>query len=63
MQKTTGNMAAIVGRDVTLNSGRTEFQPTRELAVAPGLTYDEAIAYVARFLGPGERVNGFATYR
>jgi len=61
--RTTSNMAAVVGRDVRLQSGRWEFQETRTIAVPPGLTHEQAVAYCEPFFGDGERINGFNEYR
>lgn len=51
---TTANMAAELRRDRT--------GETRTLAVAPGLTHAEAVDFVTRYLGDGERLAQFVVY-
>lgn len=51
--RTTGHMAAEL-RDASGN--------TRTLAVPPGLTYDEAVAWIAPWLGATETLAQFVTF-
>jgi hypothetical protein len=49
----TANMAAQLARGTDL---------TRTIAVPPGLTHEQAVAWCQKWLGTGERIDGFVVY-
>ena len=58
----TTNMAASVGRDVRLNSGRMVFEESASIAIPAGLTYAEVMTWLAPYIPTNGRCGGISTF-
>lgn len=58
----TTNMAASVGRDVRLSSGRIVFEESASIAIPPGLTYAEVMTWLASYIPTDGRCSGIYTF-
>ena len=58
----TTNMAASVGRDVRLSSGRIVFKESASIAIPAGLTYAEVMTWLAPYIPTDGRCSGIYTF-
>ena len=58
----TTNMAASVGRDVRLSSGRMVFKESASIAIPAGLTYAEVMTWLAPYIPTDGYCSGIYTF-